>query len=68
MTAGDETPSDMQAKMDEVDGLFEQLKQRVLRLVSRVKTHCAEVEEAKAVCDRENTRKHGKDWVNRCCG
>ena len=26
------------------------------------------VEQAKAACDRENLKKHGKDWVNRCCG
>ena len=35
---------------------------------SSVASHCEEVEAAKAACDRDNISKHGKDWVNRCCG
>lgn len=46
----------------------ESLKDKIIKYFSKLNTHCREIEEAKAICDRENTAKHGKDWVNRCCG
>jgi hypothetical protein len=49
-------------------GWFARLTTRLRRTLSAVNQHCEAVESAKAVCDRENTLKHGKDWTNRCCG
>jgi hypothetical protein len=49
-------------------GLIASLMARLRRMWSAVATHCEQVDAAKAACDRNNTLKHGKDWVNRCCG
>jgi hypothetical protein len=38
------------------------------RSLSAMNDYCETVEKAKAASERENIAKHGKDWVNRCCG
>ena len=57
-----------EAEVEKKAGLFGRLVQRVKGSLSAINQHCESVEQAKAACDRENTVKHGKDWVNRCCG
>ena len=49
-------------------GFVARLVARLKRTLSAVNAHCQSVEEAKEACERENLQKHGKDWVNRCCG
>ena len=49
-------------------GLFAGLKARVRAWLSAANDHCEAVEQAKEACERQNLEKHGKDWVNRCCG
>jgi hypothetical protein len=38
------------------------------RSLSAMNDYCETVEKAKEASERENIAKHGKDWVNRCCG
>jgi hypothetical protein len=41
---------------------------RLRRKLQAIDRHCCAVEQAKEAGERANTLKHGKDWVNRCCG
>ncbi len=56
------------AEIAKEQGLFARLKARLKRVMSAVDQHCESVEKAKEACERQNLEKHGKDWVNRCCG
>jgi hypothetical protein len=49
-------------------GLVARLFARLRQALSAADAHCHSVEEAKEAAERENLKKHGKDWVNRCCG
>ena len=49
-------------------GWFGRLLARVKGALSAANAHCQSVEQAKEAAERENLKKHGKDWVNRCCG
>jgi len=60
--------SDSQTTAEEKPSLFTKIKDRVRGSLSAMNRHCEEIEKAKEACDRENLKKHGKDWVNRCCG
>jgi hypothetical protein len=62
------TTPDRQADIEPEQGLFARLKARVRGWLSAVDAHCEAVEQSKEACERQNLEKHGKDWVNRCCG
>jgi hypothetical protein len=49
-------------------GPIGRLVARLRRKLQAIDRHCCAVEQAKEAGERENTLKHGKDWVNRCCG
>jgi hypothetical protein len=49
-------------------GLIARLAARLRQALAAADAHCRSVEQAKEACERENLKKHGKDWVNRCCG
>lgn len=49
-------------------GLMGKWKGRLQRSMSAMSRNFEEIEQQKESCDRENIAKHGKDWVNRCCG
>lgn len=49
-------------------GLIGKWKGRLKRSMSAMSQNFEEIEQQKESCDRENIAKHGKDWVNRCCG
>ena len=49
-------------------GLMGKWKGRLQRSMSAMSRNFEEIEQQKESCARENIAKHGKDWVNRCCG
>jgi hypothetical protein len=63
-----QTNEDTQTDEESKPGLIGKLKKKVQNSLSAMNQHCDAVEQAKAVGDRENIKKYGKDWINRCCG
>lgn len=62
------TTPEIPAEPNENLPLIRRLIRRLRRSLSGMNQYCQSVEQAKDIAERENTKKYGKDWVNRCCG
>jgi hypothetical protein len=60
--------SDPQLETAASRGRFRKWVAALRRSFSAMNDYCETVEKAKEASERENIAKHGKDWVNRCCG
>lgn len=67
-TTGNAELPETEAEAKDKDTLLGKLAGKVRTTLTAMNEHADEVERAKAACDRENIKKYGKDWVNRCCG
>jgi hypothetical protein len=67
MTAKFAAPG-IQSEREEKPTVIERIKTQVRQSLSSMNQYCLDVDSVKTTAERENTKKFGKDWINRCCG